>query len=72
MIDYKNTNSEIEITPSDISNKASNINQLIDILGIDVASFSGITSQNTRKKYEVFVSGTSDANANTSEITSSI
>ena len=73
MIDYKNTNSEIEISPSDISNKASNINQLIDILGVDVASInSSSVNQNTRKKYEVFVSGTSDSSTGTSEITSSI
>ena len=54
-----------EISNSDKVSKKSNIRQLVDILQVDIASkydtttdgVTTTTSTNTRKKYEVFVSG---------------
>ena len=54
-----------EISNSDKVSKKSNIRQLVDILQVDIASKYDTTSDgvttttptNTRKKYEVFVSG---------------
>ena len=68
---YLNTNSTIKIdSTSDVINKASNVNQLIDIIGVDVASHDGSSDTNTRKSYEVFTTGS--AGQNTSAIASSL
>lgn len=73
MPSYLNTNSNINIDSSDIVNKSSNVSQLIDILGLDISSIDeSDVLQNTRKSYEVFVSGTLDTEASTSTITSSL
>ena len=51
MPSYLNTNSSIGIDSSDILNKSSNVSQLIDILGVDIASIDvNSTATNTRKK----------------------
>mgnify|MGYP001479584773 CR=1 FL=1 len=58
-------------TNSDVTVKKSKVNQMIDILQIDVAGLSPSpdnTNQNTRKKYEVFVTGGLGLNPITSSI----
>ena len=68
---YLNKQSKIVFNSSDTKNTSSNINQLIDILGIDVSSIdSSGTPQNTRKSYEIFMSGTNGDN--TSVVKSSL
>ena len=73
MPSYLNRQSKIRINSADIRNKPSNVSQLIDILGIDVASEdTSNNAQNTRKKYEVFTSGSNDVTALTRQVTSSL
>ena len=55
--------SYISIDKSNITNKKSKVRQLVDIVQTDIAS-SG--SNNTRKSYEVFVSGVDDQNITSS------
>ena len=62
-----------EITNEDKINKKSNVRQLVDILQVDIASYSedangNLVNENTRKKYEVFVTG----GINNSAVTSSL
>ena len=57
--------SYITIAPSDISTSKSSVQQLVDVVQIDIA---GVDSNNTRKSYEVFTSGSSDS----ANITSSL
>ena len=55
--------SYISIDKSNITNKKSKVRQLVDIVQTDIAS-SG--SNNTRKSYEVFVSGVDAQNITSS------
>lgn len=72
MLGYVNTQSSISINEGDIQNSSLNVSQLIDILGVDLTSIDGSSNpQNTRRSYEVWVSG-SNAGANTSAVTSSL
>ena len=69
------TNTFFKINDSDIVRKTSQVKQLVDILQVDVSSLSndqapavdGSNDTKTRKKYEVFVSG-SGSNAVTSSL----
>jgi hypothetical protein len=67
------TNTFFKINDADIIRKTSQVKQLVDILQVDVASVddddapSSSNNTKTRKKYEVFVSGTG-ANAVTSSL----
>lgn len=59
MSSYLNEQSRVELSPTDVKNQTSSVNQLIDILGVDVSSIDdSAVEQNTRRSYEVFVSGT--------------
>tara|TARA_B100001063_G_C16768912_1_gene560331 strand:+ start:838 stop:2406 length:1569 start_codon:yes stop_codon:yes gene_type:complete len=55
--------SYINIDNSNITNKKSKVRQLVDIVQTDIASSGTL---NTRKSYEVFVSGVSDQNITSS------
>ena len=63
------TNTFFKINDSDIVRKTSQVKQLVDILQVDVSSLSndqapavdGSNDTKTRKKYEVFVSGSDNA-----------
>ncbi|MAX29212.1 MAG: hypothetical protein CMO23_07225, partial [Thiotrichales bacterium] len=66
-------NTFFKINDSDVVRKTSQVKQLVDILQVDVASVddenapSSSNNTKTRKKYEVFVSGTG-----TNAVTSSL
>lgn len=71
MLGYVNQQSRISINEGDIQNSSVNVSQLIDILGIDISSTAvNGDAQNTRRSYEVFVSGSSGADS--AAITSSL
>ena len=73
MPSYLNTQSQINVNAADIQNKSSNVSQLVDILGIDIASKdTSSVEQNTRKKYEVFTSGSVNQDNGTRQVTSSL
>lgn len=73
MPSYLNTQSQINVNAADIQNRSSNVSQLVDILGIDIASKdTNGTAQNTRKKYEVFTSGSVNETNGTRQVTSSL
>lgn len=71
MLGYVNQQSRISINEGDIQNSSVNVSQLIDILGIDISSTAeNGDAQNTRRSYEVFVSGS--ASDDSAAITSSL
>jgi hypothetical protein len=73
MPSYLNRQSKIRVLSADIQNKSSNVSQLVDILGIDAASKdTSNNAQNTRKKYEVFTSGSNSNPNGTRQVTSSL
>lgn len=73
MPSYLNTQSAISINPADTKNNSTSVSQLIDILGIDIASKDSSDNPiNTRRSYEVWVSGSTSEDNSTSLVTSSI
>jgi len=61
MSSYLNEQARIELSPTDVKNQTSSVNQLIDILGVDISSIDDASvEQNTRRRFEVFVSGAVD------------